>query len=88
MTFNVNDIYVILDASLSFDEHLISVESKTNKTIGLLRNLQNTLPRQALITIYKAFVRPHLDYGDILYDQTYNSSFHQKLSKKYYTVLV
>ena len=72
---------VILDASLSFDEHLISVQSKTNKTICLLRKLQNTLPRQALITICKAFVRPHLDYGDILYDQVYNASFHQKLEK-------
>ena len=59
---------VILDVSLSFDEHLISIQSKTNKTIGLLRKLQNTSPRPALITIYKAFVRPHLDYGDILYD--------------------
>ena len=72
---------MILDASLSFDEHLISVQSKTNKTIGLLRKLQNTLPRQALITIYKAFVRPHLDYGDTLYDRAYNASFHQKLEK-------
>ena len=34
---------VILDASLSYEEHLITVESKTNKTIGLLRKLQNTL---------------------------------------------
>ena len=24
-------------------------------------------------------MRPHLDYGDIIYDQTYNLSFHQKL---------
>ena len=37
---------VILDASLSFDEHLISDQSKTNKTIGLLRKLQNNLPRE------------------------------------------
>ena len=79
---------VILDASLSFDEHLISVQSKTNKTIGLLRKLQNTLPRQALITIYKAFVRPHLDYGDILYDQAYNASFHQKLEKIQYNACI
>ena len=28
---------VILDSSLSFDGHLISVQSKMNKTIGLLR---------------------------------------------------
>ena len=72
---------VILDASLSFDEHLISVQSKTNKTLGLLRKLQNTLPRQALIIIYKALVRPHLDYGDVLYDKAYCASFPQKLEK-------
>ena len=35
--------------------------------------------RQALINIYKAFVRSHLNYGDILYGQTYNVSFHEKL---------
>ena len=29
--------------------------------------------------LYKAFVRPHLDYGDILYDQAHNASFHLKL---------
>ena len=79
---------VILDASLSFQEHLISVQSKTNKSIGLLRKLQNTLPRQALITIYKAFVRPNLDYDDILYDQTYNASFHQKLEKIQYNACI
>ena len=81
---------VVLDASLSlsFDEHLISVQSKTNKTIGLLRKLQNTFPIQALITIYKAFVRPHLDYGDILYDQAYNALFHQKLEKIQYNTCI
>ena len=45
--------------------------TKLNKTIRLLRKLQNLLPRTALIQIYKAFERPHLDYGDILYDQAF-----------------
>ena len=62
-----------------FDEHAKMVSLKINKTLGLLRKLHNLLPRSTLITIYKAFVRPHLDYGDILYDQAYNMSFHQKL---------
>ena len=57
---------------------------KISKTIGLLRKLHNFLPRAALITIYKAFIRPHLDYGDILYDQAYNMSFHQKLESIQY----
>ena len=53
--------------------------TKLNKTIELLRLLQNLLPRTALLTIYKTFVRPRLDYGDILYDQAVNLSFHHKL---------
>ena len=70
-TTSQKHLSVILVSELSFDEHLISVQSKRNKTIGLLRKLQNTLPRPALIALYKAFARPHLDYGDILYDQAY-----------------
>ena len=31
------------------------------------------------MTMYKTFGRPHLDYGDIIYDQAYNETFHQKL---------
>ena len=77
---------VILDVKLTFEEHLENVFNKTNKTIGLLRKLSNLLPRQALITIYKAFVRPHLDYGDVLYDQTFNNSFHAKMESIQYNV--
>ena len=72
---------VTLDVKLTFDEQLNNVLNKVNKAIGLLRKLQNLLSRSTLITIYKAFVRPHLDYGDILFDQTYNSSFHEKLDQ-------
>ena len=57
---------VILDSKLIFDEHLKMVSLKISKTLGLLRKLHNLLPRSALITIYKAFVRPQPDYGDIL----------------------
>ena len=53
--------------------------NKVNKTIEFLRKIQKILPRPSLITIYKYFVRSHLDYGDIVYDQTYNFSFHQKI---------
>ena len=52
---------------------------KVNKTIGLLRKLQNTLPRPSLVTIYNSFNRPYLDYDEIIYDQDYNASFEQKV---------
>ena len=68
-----------LDNRLTFDKHSTNVSNKRSKTIGFLRKLQNILPRSALLTIYKCFIRPHLDYGDIIYDQAFNLSFHQKL---------
>ena len=57
---------------------------KVNKTIWLLRKLENILPRVPLLTIYKTFVRPHLDYVDVIYDQHYNIFFHQKLESIQY----
>jgi len=68
-----------LDSKLDFSEHFKTLLNKINKTIGLLRKLRYSLPRSALITIYKSFIRPHIDYGDIVYDQSYNDSFHEKL---------
>ena len=44
--------------------------------IRLLRKLSNLLPRQALITIYKVFVRP--------YGQTFNNYFHSKMERIQY----
>ena len=67
---------VILESKLIFEEHLKMVSLKISKTYGLLRKLQNLPP--------KAFVRPYLDYGDILYDQAYNMSFHHKLDSVQY----
>ena len=69
---------IFLDAQPTSKEHLKVITTKVNKTIGLLRKLQNILPRLALMTIYKAFVRPHLDYRDVIYDEAYNETFHQK----------
>ena len=53
--------------------------------MGLICTFQPILPRFPLLTIYKTFVRPHLDYGDMIYDQTYNASFHRKLESIQYS---
>ena len=77
-------IGVILDVKLTFEEHLKNVTNKTNKTIGLLRKFSNLLPRQALVTIYKTFIRSHLYYGDVLYDKAFNNSFDAKMESIQY----
>ena len=37
------------------------------------------LPRSPQLTIYKSFVRPHLDYSDVIYDQPNNSCLSDKI---------
>ena len=55
-----------------------------SKTIALLRKLQKILTIPPLFTIYKSFIRPHLDYREIIYDKAYNTSLHQNLEKIQY----
>ena len=69
---------------LEFLEHLKNIQAKVNKSIALLLKLQTVLPRPTLLTIYKVFIRPFLDYVDTTYDQAYNDSFHQKLESIQY----
>ena len=78
-------IEMFLNTELDFQEHLKSIFSKINKAIGLLRMLHHILTRLSLLTIYKSFIRPFHDYGDI-YDQTYNAKFHRKLESTQYHV--
>ena len=58
--------------------------SKAMKGIGIMRKLNKAIPQYSLITIYKSFVRPHLDYGDIIYDQPNKKSLNQKIEKIQY----
>ena len=46
--------------------------------------MHNVLPRRALLTIYKCFIRPNLDYGDFIYDQPNNDSFCSKIERVQY----
>ena len=66
---------LFLDKKLTFGHHLNEKISKANKGIGLIKRLYSYLPRKSLLNIYKSFIRPHLDYGDVIYDQPHNDTF-------------
>ena len=70
-----NHLGMFLAVKLDFQGHLKNKYSKANKTIGLLRKPHSILPRFPLLTIYKCFIRPCLDYGYITYDQAFTVSF-------------
>ena len=72
-TFSQKHLGVILDFKLTFEDHLNNAFAKVYKAVGLLHKRCNIFSRiyYLLITIYKAFIWPHLDYGDVLYDQDF-----------------
>ncbi len=58
---------IILDSKLSFATHIQSAIQKCRRGIGMIKFLSKYLPRHTLIELYKLYVRPHLDYGDVIY---------------------
>ena len=47
--------------------------------IGIIKILSVNISRGSLLRIYKSFIRPYLDYGDIFYDKPNNESFENKI---------
>ena len=70
-----------LDEKLSFHDH---INAKIDKGIRIIKRLSDTLPRNSLLPIYKSFIRPHLDYCDIIYNQRNNGSFCTKIKRIQY----
>ena len=75
---------LILDDKLSFHQHLNDKIAKCNKSIGLISRLRLTLPRDSLLCIYKSFVRPNLDYADVIYDSPSNELLSRKIESVQY----
>ena len=58
---------VHLDSRLNFSKHISEAIRKANKGLGLLKYLSRYVSRKVLDLSYKLYVRPHLDYGDVIY---------------------
>ena len=69
-----------LDEELTFKHHNNENINKVNKGTGIIRKLNNILPR------FPALLRPHLDYGNVIYDQPENESFPSKIESLQYNV--
>ena len=59
---------LILDDKLNFKQHTKLLIDKASKGIGVIRKLRYSIPRQALVTLYKSFIRSVLEYADVIYD--------------------
>ena len=79
---------MLLDSRLNFNEHVQSKTNKCYKIIGLIKKLSIHLPREALLRIYKSFVRLNMDYGGIIFDKLNNESFKSRTESIQYKASV
>ena len=75
---------LILDEKLVFKDHVSEKFAKANRGIGAIKRMSKYLPRKSLISMYTSFIRPHLDYADVVYDQPHNASFSSKIETVQY----
>ena len=61
---------------------------KLPNLIGLMKKLSLNLSRNSLLTIYKLFATLHLDYADIIYDNSLNESFKGKIEMVQYNAVL
>ena len=55
-----------LDSKPSFFDHINEKIKKATKGVNVIRKINLFIPRASCLTIYKSFVRPHLDYDHVL----------------------
>ena len=58
------DIGVIIDCELSFDKHIAEKVNKATKIVNIIRRSFMYLAEEIFLNLYKALVRPHLEYAN------------------------
>ena len=59
---------VTISSNLTWNKHIEDVCTKALRRLDILRFLKYKLSRRSLELIYLSYIRPLLEYGDILYD--------------------
>ena len=57
-----------ISTDLRFKSHINSILLKFNRALSPLYPIASVVPRNVLLTIYKVYVQPHLDYCASVYD--------------------
>ena len=58
------DLGVTIDCGLTFEKHVAGKCTKANQLLGIIRRTFMHIDRQMFLNLYKAMVRPHLEYAN------------------------
>ena len=79
---------VVLDEKLTFREHIKEAITKAKKGIALMKYLSKYVTAHVLEMTYKMYVRPHLEYGDIIYHDQQSDMMNHLESIQYQAGLI
>jgi hypothetical protein len=65
---NHKHLGLTLSTDLSWNTHINEIVNKANKRLGIMRTLKYKLDRLSLEKIHLGFIRPILEYGDVVWD--------------------
>ena len=82
--FNCKTRYKKVLIQSTFNDLITSKLTTVNKLTTTLRKHYQYMPRDSLVTIYKSFIRPHLDYADVIFDKTSNATFSNRIESSQY----
>ena len=64
---------VFIDNKLNFKEHILTLENKIARSVGILSKVRYNFPLKTLLQLYHALIHPLLTYGIVVWDSTYLS---------------
>ena len=73
---------ILIDGHLSWKNHILVVENKVSKNIGILHKAKNIFSKGGVKTLYFSFVRSYLNYGNIAWGSTTRTKLKQLASKQ------
>ena len=72
-TSAANYLGITIDTDLKFHNHIVLLEHKISRTIGILSKLRHFLPQSTLLKIYYALIHSQLMYGLPIWGSTFPS---------------
>ena len=64
---------VFIDNKLNFEEHILTLENKIARSVGILSKVRYNFPLKTLLQLYHALIHPLLTYGIVVWGSTYPS---------------
>ena len=76
-TTSEKDLRIYIDNKLRLSDHVDAAVNEANRLAGLIRRSYEHLDGDSLVQLHKAFVRPYLEYGHVIWPLRFKTSLYK-----------